>query len=355
MASTRSSTRAGVWCGLLAAVSFGVSAPFAQRLLAHVDAQLLAGLLYLGAGLVLLVAGPARRRHETPVRRTDRLRLATVVVAGGVVAPVLLLTGLERVSAMAGSLTLNLEAPFTAVLAVWVFGEYLSRRAWLAGLIVVIGATVLGVAPGPMSNDPIGIALIALACFAWAIDNNLTQGLTARDPIAIVRTKAFGAAVVNVSIALLRGSDVPAAWVIVAALALGAVSYGLSVVFDAYALRSLGAAREAALFATAPFAGVIVAIAVLGEDLSGGSAAALVLMAIGTSLLLTDRHVHRHAHVALAHEHRHVHDDHHGHDHAEGVDTREPHAHWHEHEPIVHSHPHVSDAQHRHDHGHADN
>ena len=354
MASPRSSTRAGVWCGLLAAVSFGVSAPFAQRLLTHVDAQLLAGVLYLGAGLVLVFAGPARRRHETPVRRSDRSRLASVVVIGGVVAPVLLLTGLERVSAMAGSLALNLEAPFTAVLAVWVFREHLSRRAWLAGLIIVAGATVLGLAPGPMSNDPIGIALIALACAAWAIDNNLTQGLTARDPIVIVRTKAFGAAVANVSIALLRGSAFPAAWVIVAALALGGVSYGLSVVLDAYALRSLGAAREAALFATAPFAGVIVAIVVLGDDLSGGSVAALVLMAVGTSLLLTDHHVHRHTHVALAHEHRHVHDDHHAHDHADDVDLPQPHAHWHEHEPIAHSHSHVSDAHHRHGHGHRD-
>ncbi len=352
MASPRSSTRTGVWCGLLAAVSFGMSAPFSQRLVAHLDAQLLAGLLYLGAGSVLVFAGPAGRRHETPVRRADRTRLAAVVVAGGVVAPVLLLTGLERVSAVSGSLTLNLEAPFTALLAVWVFGEYLSPRAWLAGLIIVTGAAVLGFAPGQTSNDPIGIALIALACLAWAIDNNLTQGLTARDPVVIVRVKAFGAGAANVVIALARGNGFPAAWVIVGALLLGGVSYGLSVLLDAYALRSLGAAREAALFATAPFAGVVVAILVLGDTLSTSSVTALVLMAAGTSLLLTDRHAHRHAHAALAHEHRHVHDEHHVHAHNDGVDPTEPHAHWHEHEPVVHCHPHVSDAHHRHRHRH---
>lgn len=335
---------------MLAAVSFGASAPFAQRLVAHADPELLAGLLYLGAGIVLSFAGPARRRHEAPIRRGDLPRLATVVVAGGVLAPVLLLVGLERVSAVSGSLTLNLEAPFTALIAVWVFGEYLSRRAWLAGLIIVAGATVLGLGPGHGSTDPIGVALIALACVAWAIDNNLTQGLTVRDPVVIVRIKAFGAATANVSIALVRGTDLPAGWVIVGALALGGVSYGLSVLFDAYALRSLGAAREAALFATAPFAGVIVAMVILGEDLSAASAIALILMAAGTSLLLTDRHEHEHRHAALAHEHRHVHDEHHRHDHPSGVDPNEPHAHWHEHEPVSHRHAHVSDVHHRHRH-----
>ncbi len=350
MDDARSSARRGVAFGLVAAVSFGVSAPFAQRLVAHVDAELLAGLLYLGAGLVLAVAGSARRRHEAGICRGDLPRLATVVVAGGVLAPVLFLLGLERVSALSGSLMLNLEAPFTALLAVWVFGEYLTRRAWIAGLIIVMGATVLGYGPGGIGTDPIGVALIAFACGAWALDNNLTQGLTVRDPVVIVRVKAFGAASANVLIALVRGAQFPAAWVIGAALALGALSYGLSVLFDAYALRLLGAAREAALFATAPFAGAVIAIVVLGERMTGTSAAALALMVVGTALLLTDRHEHEHRHRAMAHEHRHVHDEHHHHDHPEGTDSGEPHSHWHEHQPLVHTHGHVSDAHHRHRH-----
>ena len=350
MEDVRPSARGGIAFGLLAAVSFGVSAPFAQRLVAHVDAELLAGLLYLGAGVVLMFAGPARRRHETAIRRGDYPRLATLVLTGGVVAPVLFLLGLERVSALSGSLTLNLEAPFTALLAVWVFGEYLSRRAWLAGLIIVAGATLLGYGPGQMSTDPIGIALIAFACVAWAVDNNLTQGLTVRDPVVIVRIKAFGAASANLLVALVRGAQFPAAWVIGAALALGGMSYGLSVLFDAYALRLLGAAREAALFATAPFAGVIVAILVFGERLTATSAVALSLMLVGTVLLLTDRHEHKHRHTAMSHEHRHVHDEHHQHGHSERVDLIEPHSHWHEHEPLIHGHGHVSDIHHRHRH-----
>lgn len=341
---------AGVWFGLLAAVSFGAGAPFAQRLVAHADPQLLAGLLYLGAVIVLGLARPSGRRGEARLRRSDAPTLGVVVLSGGVLGPVLLLIGLERVSGVTGSLVLNLEAPLTALLAVWVFGEHMSRRAWSGGLIVVIGAAVLGLGAGAADGGLVGVVLIAAACACWAIDNNLTQRLTLRDPVAIVRVKAAGAAAVNLVIAVARGAALPTGWVLVAALVLGAVSYGLSVLFDAYALRLLGAARESALFATAPFAGALVAVGVLGEPVTARVALAVVLMALGTVALLTDRHAHEHEHPAVAHEHRHAHDEHHQHDHGEDTDVREPHSHWHEHAPITHRHGHVSDVHHRHPH-----
>ena len=64
--------RLGALFGLLAAVSFGVSAPLAKLLLAAVSPQLLAGLLYLGAGVGLgiyrLLRPPTR---EAPTVETD--------------------------------------------------------------------------------------------------------------------------------------------------------------------------------------------------------------------------------------------------------------------------------------------
>src|SRR3954471_3948299 len=88
-------------------------------------------------------------------------------------------------------------------------------------------------------------------------------------PGAIVRFKALGATAINVGVALvLRSADWPAGRVVAAALPLGALSYGASILLDAYALRLLGAAREAALFATAPFAGALVAIVVLDDPMT---------------------------------------------------------------------------------------
>jgi drug/metabolite transporter (DMT)-like permease len=343
----------GYVVGLTAALLFGASAPASKLLLDDLGPQLLAGLLYLGAFLAVapfVRHGPARR--EARLQRADVPRLAGLVISGGIVAPVLLMLGLERVSGVTGSLLLNLEGPVTLLLGVVVLREFLGGRSWTGATIVFAGSALLTVQGSGGAVDTIGIVLVVSACVGWAIDNNLTQQLTLRDPFQIVAVKTGIAAAVNISLAVARGEPGASIGVILVALVLGAFAYGFSILLDAYALRALGAAREAAMFATAPFAGALLAIPLLEESWSATDVAAAVLMAVGVALVITDRHEHRHAHEALEHEHRHVHDEHHQHEHPPGVDPTEPHSHPHRHEPLVHSHRHVSDAHHRHSHGH---
>ena len=125
-------SRRGALFGLTAAALFGASAPLAKRLVPEVGPFVLAALLYLGAGLALSVVLLRRApdaAHETPLRRQDAAPLAGIVALGGMLGPVLMLMGLARLSAVAGSLLLNLEAPFTILLAVLLFGEHLGGHA----------------------------------------------------------------------------------------------------------------------------------------------------------------------------------------------------------------------------------
>jgi len=122
------------------------------------------------------------------------------------------------------------------------------------------------------------------------------------------------------------------------------------VVRDAYALRLVGAAREAAYFATAPFVGALLSTLLLGESLRAVDFAAMLAMALGVVALLVERHSHWHEHEPLAHEHTHVHDEHHQHSHPPGIAPGEPHSHPHRHTALAHEHPHLSDAHHRHRH-----
>ena len=347
----------GALCGLAAAALFGASAPLSKRLLPALSPLVLAGLLYLGAGLGMALArllrGPRGvASDEAAVGRGDLLPLFGIVVIGGMISPFLMLSGLARVSGVTGSLLLNLEAPFTMLIAVLVFREHLGRLAALAFAAIVAGGVLLGRPWAAVGGDGWGALAIAGACLGWGIDNNLSQRLSLKDPRQIVLIKGLGAGIAMLALAALLGFPAPPRAAIVPALVLGGLSYGASLLLDMYALRLLGAAREAGYFATAPFMGALLAVPVLGEapgplEWTGGA-----LMAAGVILLARERHGHVHSHDPMEHEHLHSHDEHHQHTHEGDRDgpVAGPHSHPHRHDPITHDHPHLPDVHHRHRH-----
>jgi drug/metabolite transporter (DMT)-like permease len=331
--------------GLASALLFGLAAPLAKLLLPRVEPIALAALLYLGAAAAFFVA--RRGRAEAPLTRSDLPWLAGSVLAGAAVAPVLMLWGLARLSGLAGSLLLNLETAFTIVLAVALFREHLSGREAVAAALVLSGGALIG-ARGEWSGSATGAAAIALACLCWALDNNFSARLSLKDPVRVLRVKALCAGLANLVLSLALGGTSPSLTTSAFALALGAVSYGASLLLYLRAQRVLGAARQAAFFAAGPFAGAIASMALLGDRPAAGDLVAAALMALGVAGLLRERHWHEHTHEALEHEHLHVHDAHHRHAHAGEV--VEPHSHPHRHDPVTHAHAHVSDAHHRHRH-----
>ena len=349
-----------LWTGpalaLAAAALFGASTPAAKILMGGgVDPWLMAGLLYLGAGIGTGVVLAARRAGgepapDAPLRRSDLPWLALVVVSGGVAGPLLLMIGLRATPASSASLLLNLEGLATMAIAWIVFRENVDRRLLAGAGAILAGAAVLSWRDGPLSLGPAAIAIIG-ACIAWGIDNNLTPKLSSADPLQITAIKGLAAGVVNTALAFANGAEAPSLALTLGALAVGFVGYGVSLVLFVLALRNLGAARTGAYFSTAPFIGAALAILFIGEPLTARLIVAGLLMAVGVYLHLTERHAHRHRHAAMAHEHRHVHDEHHRHAHGPSDPPHEPHSHWHAHDgSLVHEHPHYPDLHHRHGH-----
>jgi drug/metabolite transporter (DMT)-like permease len=347
-------TSRGVAYAIGAAVTFGITAPIAKRLLTDVPPVPLASLLYLGAGIGLgavRVVGAGRgEARESGVRRADVPTLATLIVVGGLIGPVLLLMGLQRVSGVVGALLLNLEAPLTMLLAVAFFGEHLGGRALEGALLILAGAVGLSAQLDEMRGDVIGVGAIAGACLAWAVDNNLAARLALRDPVAVAQWKTLGAGALGAALAVGLGHGLPPAATTCVALFVGFVGYGLSIVLAVKAMRVLGAARQAALFAIAPFVSVLAAVPILGEALGRRELAVAAVMVGGLVLMWRERHAHLHTHEPLAHEHLHVHDEHHQHAHEHAGAVDEPHSHAHVHTALTHSHAHVSEAHHRHRH-----
>jgi drug/metabolite transporter (DMT)-like permease len=269
--------------GLLAAMLFGAAAPLSKRLLADVSPLVLSGLLYLGAGVASALAGiRSRDRFDA----NDWRWLVGVILSGGVAGSALLMLGLSMTSASVSSLLLNLEAVFTALIAVAFFREKIGAREVIALILVVAGAALLSFEPGGKTSSLYGPLCVAGACLAWGLDNNLTQKLSHRDPLLVVRYKGLFAGAASLAIGLALGGRMPPARLLPPALAVGALGYGLSLAFYVRALRTLGAARTGMLFATAPFAGALISVAFLGEPIRGTLIAAAAIMAAGVALLL---------------------------------------------------------------------
>lgn len=343
----------GVPLALASSVLFGASAPLAKLLVGTVPPQLLAGLLYLGAGVGLAAIHVGRAAlgipaEEAPLRRHDMPWLAAVVLFGGVAGPLLLMMGLARSSAASGSLLLNLEGLATMVIAWIAFRENVDRRLVFGALAILAGAASLSWTGGGIRLDS-GAILIAAACLAWGIDNNLTRKLSSADPMTTAMVKGLVAGGVNVSMAMSLGAALPSLATVGAAAIVGFFGVGVSLVLFMLALRHLGAARTGAYFSLAPFIGAVIAVFMLGEPVTVRLVVAGMLMGVGLWLHLAERHEHEHLHESIEHEHVHVHDEHHRHEHDGPVS--EPHSHRHRHQTMRHTHAHYPDLHHQHGHG----
>ena len=101
-----------------------------------------------------------------------------------------------------------------------------------------------------------------------------------------MQIKTVVAGTTNVVLALILGQRLDRVELLAPALMVGFLSYGVSILLDVYALRLLGAAREAAFFAMAPFMGAAMAIPILGDRPQPGDLIGGAIMLAGVSWLL---------------------------------------------------------------------
>lgn len=332
---------------------FGASAPLAKILLGEIEPVLLAALLYLGSGIGLFGIRQLLDRHHLPrkreagLARSDLPWLAGAILAGGIAAPIVLLFSLRNTPAATAALLLNFEVVATTLLALLVFREEVGARLLWSAALVTLSSALLSLDQGSGWGISLGALGIVVACILWGIDNNLTRNISAKDALQIVTIKGLAAGMVCLALALALGDRFPVLSVVLKAMLLGCLSYGLSIVLFIRAMRALGAARTSALFGAAPLAGVIISLLLFRGLPDWPFWVALFLMVVAALLLLEEKHEHAHFHVLLIHDHAHSHDDgHHQHRHVAAPGTG--HAHKHRHEESRHAHPHAPDIHHRH-------
>ena len=290
------SLKTGIFLAILAAVLYAINSPFSKLLLNYMPPTLMAGFLYVGAGLGMGVIALIRKAKSKGKNKSENissgeskltkeeLPFVLGMILLDIVAPICLLIGLNSTTAANASLLNNFEIVATAIIALFIFKEKISKRLWLGILFVTISCAVLSFEDLSSLQFSFGSLFILLACICWGFENNCTRKISSKDPLQIVLLKGIFSGGSSVVIGFCIGEQITALWVIFAVLGVGFVAYGLSIFFYVYAQRSLGAARTSAYYAVSPFIGSLLSLAIFREFPPLTFFLALMLMAVGAWL-----------------------------------------------------------------------
>ena len=274
-------TRA-IFYAVLAAALYALNAPISKLLLEQIPSAMMAGLLYLGAGIgMFLMEKLHRNNHEQPLTRKE-LPFTIAMVVLDIAAPIFLMIGLTKCSAANASLLNNFEIVATSLIALVIFKEAISRKLWFAIVLVTISSMLLSVEDMNSLEFSWGSLFVLLACVCWGFENNCTRMLSSKNPAQIVIIKGFGSGLGALVLSLVVGERYFHFGYIVLALLLGFVAYGLSIYFYIYAQRDLGAAKTSTYYAISPFIGAVLSLLIFIELPSLIFIIALAIMAIGT-------------------------------------------------------------------------
>lgn len=287
------SAKIGIILAIVAAALYAVNSPLSKILLDFMPPTLMAGFLYIGAGVgmgVIAVIRKCRKKEKTEAKLTKKeLPFTIAMILLDIAAPICLLFGLNATTAANASLLNNFEIVATAIIALMVFKERISPRLWIGILFVTLSCALLSFEDISSFQFSYGSLFILLACVCWGFENNCTRKISSKDPMQIVLLKGIFSGLGSIIIGLIIGERVTVLWSVFAVLGVGFVAYGLSIFFYVYAQRILGAARTSAYYAIAPFIGTLLSLAIFMELPHYTYFIALGLMAIGAWLASQDK------------------------------------------------------------------
>ncbi|MCR4713053.1 MAG: DMT family transporter [Treponemataceae bacterium] len=320
----------------LAALFYAVNVPCAKRLMDDAAPTFMAAFLYLGAGIGVGIMYLFKFRKEKPEQKLGRkdIPYTVAMVVLDIVAPILLLAGVSIGTAANASLLGNFEIVATTLIALLFFKEKVSWRLWIAIALVTCSSIILSFSGTGSLQFSLGSLLVIGATVCWGLENNCTRSISDKSTYQIVTIKGLGSGAGAFIIAVILGEKLPPLKNIILILALGYISYGLSIFTYVRAQNTLGAAKTSAYYATAPFIGVLLSVVFLKEQLSFTFLIALLVMIAGTVVIVYETLVHKHTHVHkhyITHTHdgtTHTHVIEHSHEHSHVV-SEEKHGHTH--------------------------
>ena len=319
---TLSKNKTATFLAILAAALYAINVPLSKFLIVNVSPTMLAGFLYLGAGVGIgvLLGIKKTQKKLTDEQWLDKkdLPYTIAMIVLDIAAPIFLMFGIASTNSANVSLINNFEIVATSVIALVIFKEKISKRMWTAIILVMVSSVILSFEGTEAFVFNKGSLFVLCACICWGIENNCTRSISDKSSEEIVLLKGIFSGIGSIIIAFIIGEKLPKITYIIAVMLLGFVSYGLSINFYIMAQKDLGAAKTSAFYSVAPFLGVGFSFIILGERPALQFYIAFVIMIISTLIMIKDTlgnekiyngyvHTHQHMHGDVVHTHEHRH------------------------------------------------
>lgn len=275
---------------LLAAVFYAANVPVSKVLLKEVEPTFMAALLYLGAGVGIGILSLLRKQEKEEAEKLskDDLPFVTGMIVLDIAAPICLMLGISYGSSSHASLLGNFEIVATTVIALFVFKEAVSKRLWVAIVLITLSSILLSFEGMGSLKFSTGSLFVLAATICWGFENNCTRKISSKSTYEIVILKGIFSGLGSLLIAICKGEKIPGLLPAIEALFLGFVAYGLSIFLYVRAQNTLGAAKTSAYYAVAPFVGAFLSFVLLREKLSAMFPVAFAVMAAGSLLAAKD-------------------------------------------------------------------
>jgi drug/metabolite transporter (DMT)-like permease len=277
---------------LFAAVLFGSVFSLAKVPLATIDPLALTAIVYTISGLALIPFAKGSFKFE---RRDDYFYVLIITIFGGVLAPILLMYGLQQTAASTAAVLTNGEIVFTIALSSIFFGEKPHGRMGLFAVVLVVIGLIIATTEDLKALETIvqlnaGNIMILASMFMWAIDNNVSRRLTSTASpakIAMVKSLAGGLIMIMMVLALDKGSVITGIkvdmWILIVGMSIA--GFGGALLLFLEGIKRIGTVKTMSMFSLTPIFGIVIAALALGESITVFQGIATGLIIVGIILI----------------------------------------------------------------------
>lgn len=279
----------GLLFAFLSAFLYDLNVPVSKYSLKTLSTNEILFLLYFGSviGLFLLMLFNKKQKFSLKPQKGESTFILGVIICD-ILASLFIVESLKFIDASVVSLISILEISFTILISHFIFKTKLSKNLIMAVILVSIGGILLSFDSSVEFKLSIASMLTVFATACWGLENNLTAKVSDKNPLLLVFYKCFAVAIfnllfiLNINIFELFINN----WYL---LIIGFFTYGISILYYAYAINYIGISKTSIIFSFSPVFGALISLILFKDKIDIYFVISLILMLMGIYFTIIDK------------------------------------------------------------------